>query len=119
MKKIYVIHSSSYDFKNELYEPLRRITDFEFIFPHIKEGEVIDSKDLIKQSDIVLAEVSYSSAGSGIEMGRAESYGIPIVAIYQKNREYSSAISFVANSNIGYDNLDIDFEKIKIAINTL
>lgn len=116
MKKIYVIHSRSFDFENELYAPLRNMVEFEFIFPHIKENELIDSKELIKGCDLVLAEVSHPSTGSGIEIGRAECLGIPIVAIFKKGASVFSSIKFLTNDIIEYEDIESDFEKIRNAV---
>lgn len=117
MKKIYVIHSRAFDFENELYLPLSKQTDFEFIFPHTKESELRDSKHLIRDCDFVLAEISYSSTGSGIEIGRAECAGVPIVAIYKKGSNVFSSIKFLTNEVIEYENLEKDFKNIRKALN--
>jgi nucleoside 2-deoxyribosyltransferase len=117
MKKVYIAHSSVFDFEKELYEPLKKSVEFEFIFPHAKENELKDSNELIKGCDFVLAEITYPSTGMGIEIGRAEAAGIPIVAIYKKGSGISSSMKFVTNNIIAYENLESDFEKIKTIIN--
>ncbi len=116
MKKIYVIHGTNFDFERELYAPLKKIVEFEFIFPHVGENEVIDSKELIKNANLVLAEVSYPSTGSGIELGRAECVSVPIVAIFKKGSNVSSSIKFLTNDIIEYKNLSDDLEIIKECI---
>lgn len=119
MKKIYVIHSTALDFQKELYEKLEKISGFEFIFPHRKENENIDSRERINNCDLVLAEVSFPSTGSGIELGRAECYGKPILAIYRKNSKISSALNFVTNNFMEYENLENDFEKLEKVISDI
>ena len=119
MKKIYVIHSTAFDFENDLYKILKKNNEFEFIFPHAKENELKDSRELIAGSDVVLAEVSYPSTGSGIEIGRAECAGVPIVAIFKKSSKVSSALKFVTSSFIEYEDLEKDFEKIRKILNTI
>jgi|GEM_PF-2002077 len=39
--KIFVSHSSNFDYENELYKPLEKL-GYDFVFPH--RGEVIDTK---------------------------------------------------------------------------
>jgi hypothetical protein len=114
MKKVYITHSHhAFDYKSKLYAPLEKNADFQFIFPHSAENESKDSKELIKNSDFVLAEISYPSTGSGIELGRAESFGIPIVAIFKKGSKPFSSIKFLTKDIIEYEDLEKDFDKIK------
>jgi len=117
MKKIYVIHRRAFDYEKELYAPLKKQADFEFVFPHTGENEVRNSKDLIRDCDIVLAEVSFPSTGSGIELGRAESLGVPIVAIFKKGSQVFSSIKFLTDDIIEYDDLEKDFDKIRKILN--
>lgn len=106
MKKVYVCHSTAFDFKNNLYKPLKNsdlTREYDFSFPHDDEG-IVNSKEIIKNTDIVLAEVSYASTGMGIELGWADTLSIPIVAIYNEQHKPSSAIQTVANSLTAYTN---------------
>ena len=119
MKKIYVIHSTAFDYVKNLYTPLKNISEFEFIFPHEEGNDSKNSTELIRSCDIVLAEVSYPSTGSGIEIGRAECLNIPIVAIYKNGSNASSAIKFVTNNFLEYDDLGKDLDKIKSIISNI
>ena len=66
--KIYVCHSTSFDYNNHLYEPLKSVlSDHDLIFTHDADSD-FHSKDAIDSSDLVLAEVSYPSTGQGIEL---------------------------------------------------
>lgn len=114
--KIYVVHSTAFDYKKELYDPLRKFTEFEFVFPHANDNEIKDSKKLMSGCEVVLAEVSHPSTGGGIELGRAECLNIPIIAIHKKGSEISSAIKFVTNTVVEYDDLEKDFSKIMDSI---
>jgi hypothetical protein len=90
--KIFITHSSNYNFKEELYLPLRNSElnkKHEIFLPQEKGYEEI-TKDIIKNSDLIIAEVSYPSTGQGIELGWADIYNIPIVCIYKKERGLSS-----------------------------
>lgn len=72
--KIYVSHTSSYDYTNQLYTPLRLSklnSRHEIFLPHEPNEVPINTKAIIEACDIVLAEVSYPSTGQGIELGWA------------------------------------------------
>ncbi len=98
--KIYIAHSQAFDFKNELYAPLKSIkdSDVELVFPHDSGSEPFNSKQLFnsKQCAFILAEVSDASTGLGIELGWADALQIPIYAIHRKGALPSGAIKVVA-----------------------
>ena len=75
--KIYISHSTGFDYQKELYEPIKNselYNSHEIIFPHDKSSEVSNSKEVIKGCDMVIAEVSYPSTGMGIELGWADGF---------------------------------------------
>ena len=82
--KIFVSHSSSYDFRNELYKPLKEAfgSKHELFLPH--ESKPSRTEEIIKESDIIMAEVSYPSTGQGIELGWASCHGKRIIAIRKR-----------------------------------
>jgi hypothetical protein len=107
--KIYIGHSNGFDFKNELYIPIKQSNlnnEHTFFLPHEKSLELFPSLEYFKtkQVDIFIAETSYPSTGLGIELGWASSYTIPIVCIYKKGQKYSSSISAVTDKIIEYTN---------------
>lgn len=117
--KIYVAHSSSFDFKTELYTPLKNtslFTEHTFFLPHDTD-EFINTKEIIESSDLVLAEVSYPSTGEGIELGWADSAGVKIVCIYKEGTTPSSSLKAVSTSLIAYRDSEDLLIKIKEAIN--
>jgi hypothetical protein len=72
--KIYVSHSTSFDFKEELYKPIRSSdlnSIHEIILPHEDSNEQFKTLDLFKSGGckLIIAEVSYPSTGQGIELG--------------------------------------------------
>mgnify|MGYP002622954123 CR=1 FL=1 len=70
--KIYIAHSSKFNFIEKLYNPLKNSKIFEeneVIFPHDDESKSINTKDIIKECNLVIAEVSEISTGLGIELG--------------------------------------------------
>ena len=106
--KVYVCHSKNFDFKNELYKPLKDAgLPVEFIFPHEEGATSYNSKDLFlnHKVDFVLAEVSYPATGQGIELGWADIYKIPIICIYKKGSKPSGSLKVISGDIIEYDNL--------------
>jgi nucleoside 2-deoxyribosyltransferase len=72
--------------------------EIELTFPHEKRQEIAKTKQDIEAADLVLAEVSIASTGSGIELGWANAAGKPIIAFYQGVEEASPAIQFVTKA---------------------
>jgi len=102
--KLYLSHSSGFDYGKELYEPLKStlLANHSVFFPHDKENIDTKSKDIITKSDYLLAEVSFPSTGQGIEIGWADANEIPIVCFYRSGSKISSSLRFVSNVFIEY-----------------
>jgi len=101
--RIYVAHSSSFDFRNLLYEPLRKgLKEHDLVFPHETE-ETMDSREAIGSCEAMIAEISYPSTGLGIEMGWADAKGLPIICIFKKGSKVSEAIKIVASEMVEYE----------------
>lgn len=118
---IYVCHSMSYDFKNDLYNPLRNSTlnkKYNIIFPHEVNNRQFFSKKLFqsKKCDLIIAEVSFPSTGEGIELGWADSLQIPISCIYKKDSKLSSALRMLTNKFIEYENSSDLIQKLLLEI---
>lgn len=111
-KKIYVGHSTQFDYETELYAPLKKLTRYAFIFPHEELLQPHNTRNIIANADIFLAEVSYPSTGLGIELGWANDANIPIICIYKKEYTFSSAIKLIANDMIEYNNMEDISEKL-------
>lgn len=104
--KIYFGHSKNFDFKKELYQPIRNSklnSQHEIIFPH-ETDEFINSKNIIKDCDLVLAEVSYLATGLGIELGWAEMFDKPVLCVYKKGAKISGSLRVVTSDFIEYSN---------------
>jgi hypothetical protein len=111
--KIYVSHSSGYDYRKELYNPIKQSKlagAHEFFFPH--DGKAANTKKIIPNFDLILAEVSFPSTGQGIELGWADFSSVPIIGIYKKGCKPSSSVSFVADKITEYENADDMISKI-------
>jgi len=106
MKTVYVAHSREFDFRKELYEPLRnseinRI--YNFVLPHENSDAPFDSKAFLKKGcSLVIAEVSYPSTGLGIELGWANLLKLPIVCISRKGAKISGSLKAVCSEFIEY-----------------
>ena len=66
--KIYISHSKALNFKQDLYQPIRESylnSEHEIILPHevYEEAKDFITKEIIKTSDVVIAEVSFPATG--------------------------------------------------------
>ncbi len=103
--KIYVGHSTNFDYKNELYKPILEsnlVNQNEFVFPHLNNN--YNSKEVIEQSDLFIAEVSFPTLGLGIEIGRAEMNNKNILCIYKADAKISSSLKYVNVDLLSYEN---------------
>ncbi len=120
MKKIYIAHSSDFDFKSELYKPLRNSelnSLYEITLPHENDQEPFESRKLLKSNcDLLIAEVSYPSTGLGIELGWANIYNVPVICIYKTGTKFSSALKTVSDTLIEYSNEKEMISKLKATI---
>lgn len=114
--KIYLAHATRFDFKKELYEPLKKSSlvkkhEIEFFFD---SKTIPDStKEMIQNSDLVLAEVSYPSLGEGIELGWADLYKKPIICFHKKGLLGSKFVTMVTEKIIEYKTADDMIEKLE------
>lgn len=106
--KIYVSHSREFDYVNELYAKIKESDinkHYQFIFPH-ENGKVINSKEEIKNCDLILAEVSFPSTGQGIELGWGDLQNIPIICICKENYKASGSLGFITTQLRFYSDLN-------------
>jgi nucleoside 2-deoxyribosyltransferase len=96
--KIYVGHSTSMEFRENLYQPLKdsRIAEkHEIVLPHDSD-QFFDSKRFLREEcDLFIAEVSDASTGLGIELGWAEEFGLPVICVFREGSEPSGALKAV------------------------
>ncbi len=119
--KIYIAHASNFDFKNDLYEPIRRSSlskEYSFCLPHDSSNKLFNTKELLEKCNLVIAEVSYPSTGMGIELGWANVFKVPIVCFYKKGTKPSNSLKIVTNLILEYRDSDDLISKIKEAIKT-
>ena len=103
--KILVAHASNYDYKTELYEPLKQSVlaqKHTIIFPHDEENKEIETNSHIPGTDFMIAEVSYPSTGAGIEIGLAQAANVRTVFLYRAGTVPTSSLKFVKGKVIEY-----------------
>lgn len=117
--KIYVTHSKDFDYSRKLYEPLKAsplAAEHEFILPYEHGTPRYSSKDDIRRCALMIAEISKPSTGSGIEIGWADNYTVPIAAFYEYGSDYSRSVEFVAKETVSYSGPEELLTKIADAI---
>ena len=114
--KIYVGHSTKFDYKNELYLPLSHsaLQQHQFIFPHENSELLFNSKEELKNVDLMLAEVSYPALGLGIEIGWATAYNVPVIAIYKNGLKLFGSVKSLAQDIVEYQSLEDWVNKLSI-----
>ena len=113
--KIYVGHSNDWNYENELYNPILKSElnkKHDIILPHLNNRS-FDTKKVIEEADLFIAEVSRPSLGLGIEIGRAEQIGKKILCIYKKGEKVSSSLKYVDASLIEYNDEKDMIDRIK------
>lgn len=119
--RIYISHSRAFDYKKELYQPIRNSVlnnEYTFILPHEASNNPYPTKKLFKSGDcqLIIAEVSFPSTGQGIELGWAAYLSIPIIALYKKGLKISGSITAIATNIYEYTNSENLLEKIEEGI---
>ena len=120
--KLYVCHSCGFDYIKELYEPLRKSElsrKHQIFLPHEGNNGTVNTTQIIKDSDLIIAEVSLKSTGMGIELGRAEVFGKRIICIYKKGADYPKVLRFVSKDFIEYNDSQDMINKIKNLISSI
>ncbi len=117
--KIYVSHSTSFDFNQELYTPIRNSelnNKHEIILPHEESDKQYNTLELFKsgECELVIAEVSYPSTGQGIELGWARLLEIPIIAIHKNDHKFSGAIHLLTKEIHTYGEINSLLTSLKL-----
>ncbi len=113
--KIYVTHPTNFDFKTELYKPLRDSElnkNHEIILPHETSERLHSTPEFIRDCDLVLAEVSLPSTGQGIELGWATIESVPVICFYKAGAKYSYSLKAVSDIFLEYNSADELIEKL-------
>lgn len=100
--KVYFGHSSDVDYK-KLYQIIKDIrSDHDIILPHDFSKEPFDSKKMMDEIDVFIAEVSMPSTGLGIEIAWAKDSNTPIYFMYKKGSKISDCLTLMSKSFIEY-----------------
>lgn len=103
--KIYLVHSSKYNFREELYKPLQNSDlnkKHEIVYLYDQTDKPGSTKDLIKSCDLVVAEVSFSSMGVGIELGWASAFNVPIICAHKPGQIGSQFLNIITKHIFEY-----------------
>lgn len=111
--KIYFAHSKDLENQEEIYSKLESLSEHEFIFPYRDSSVPLNSKEIIKTVDLILAEVSNPSTGLGIELGWADMLDKPMVCAYRTGLEPSRSLKLMNTSLLEYDDITDLVNKIK------
>ena len=113
--KIYISHSSKYDYTSKIYNPIKNsnLIKSNIVFlPREDKNKIVNTKDIISNCDLVIAEVSSPTIGQGIELGWADYAKIPIVCIYEKETRISTSLKFITNYFIEYEDINDMINKV-------
>lgn len=106
--RIFFSHSKSesFDYREYLYEPLKAsplAKEHTLVFPHdMSYSEPHSTKAEILRAGLIIAEVSYPSTSSGIELGWANDYDKKIFCLYLDGRNYEQRISMLTRNIESY-----------------
>lgn len=113
--KIFVAHSGELNFQDELYFPIRNSelnNKYDFFLPH-ENGREVNTKEEIRSSDLVVAEVSYSSMGEGIELGWADMLGKEIICFHKDSEKPSKWLRMISEEFISYKDSSDFIQKLE------
>ncbi len=119
--KIFISHSTKGNFEEELYIPLQNseLNDkHELIFPH-ETGNEIEIKDVIRDCDLVLAEVSDPTFEQGLELGWASGAYVTTICFYKNGIEPSPLLAKVSENINAYGTLEDMVKKVQEAADAL
>lgn len=89
---IYISHcGGSYDYENELYEPIKesKLAEvYHFFLPHEPQNIDTDAVAKLKHTGVLVAEASFPSTGQGIELAQAKA----AVCFYKTGAKTSSSL---------------------------
>lgn len=81
-------------------------------YPHDPNNSNVEANDIMKNIDLLIAEVSYPSTGQGIELGYAYTNGVPIICFHKTNTTPSTSLKFVTDKIVEYRSTNQLVEKI-------
>ncbi len=114
--KIYVAHSKEFDFEKELYKPLRQSrlnSEHTFVLPYENDNN-LNPKDFLKnECELVIAEVSYTSARVSFDLSWAYIFKLPVRSIHRKGIIIPVEFRYVSPTHTEYSNSKDAISKIE------
>ena len=102
---IYFPHSKQLDY-NKFYAALRSskiLAKHTLVLPYETSATPENSKEVIRNADLLIAEVSYPGTGLGIELGWAEALKKRVICIYKYDFHIAGSLKYVSTEFISYD----------------
>lgn len=119
--KIFVSHSTHGNFKEELYIPLQNspLNDaHEFVFPR-EGGQTVNVKDVIRECDLVIAEVSNPTFEQGLELGWANGAYVTTICFYKAGVQPFPILQEVSDNVSVYNSMEDLIAKVKEAADSI
>lgn len=117
--KIYLVHSSKSNFREELYQPLKHSELNKLhtiVYLYDETDNPGSTKELIRGCDLIIAEVSNNSIACGIEIGWANAFGKKIIFIHKSEIQPSRFLPIISENIISYSNSIELIDKLMNAI---
>ncbi len=100
MQKVYLAHSTHFDYKT-LYDSIRSSlldSKYDFILPHENSDEQFNSKELFqRERPIIVLEASFWSPGPFIEFGGGVwMLGLSGITMYNKESRFSQSLDEIS-----------------------
>jgi hypothetical protein len=103
--RCYVSHATATDYRAELYAPLRAselARRYQLVLPHEHRDAPRHTRELVRGCALVLAEVSAPATGQGIELGWADAFGVPVLAVHRADAPVSRSVALIARAVVAY-----------------
>ncbi len=103
--KIYIAHSRDFDYEQLLYAPIRsqaKLPQDDIILPHEPGYDNHHTREFYAQLNLIIAEVSYSATGLGIELGWAFDSHVSIICLYRQGTKPSESLRAVTDQFYEY-----------------
>ncbi len=115
-----MIHAKDLDYQGNLYRILRESTlNSKHNITPPYEGKQKNSKNILKNSELVITEFSFHTTGRGIELGWADMLNVPIIYTHKKGTTPAGSLKFLSDNFTEYSNPNDMISKIELAISSL
>lgn len=111
MTQIYFTHARTakpwdhtWTYSNDLYTPIKKselFGNYDFQLPH-EHGDDYNSREAIRRSRALVADVTYPDLGVGIEIGWAQSMDKPIIIVHEEGRSPLPFVKYASSKIYSY-----------------